>query len=247
MDAFSKIAEHIKHDTHVAILTGAGISAESGIPTFRDKDGIWTKMDPNQLASFDVFLRDPVLVSHWYQHRRKVAEEHKPNAGHLALAELEKFCKSVTVVTQNIDRYHQKAGSKNVIELHGNIEENYCIRCKKFQEIPELKDNDVPKCKYCGDLVRPNVVWFGEMLPQDAIRKASETARNCDVFFSVGTSTVVFPAAQFPLDAKNSGAVLIEINPEETMLTPYCHYSVREKSSVALTQLLEILKKKIEK
>ncbi|MCX7876764.1 MAG: NAD-dependent deacylase, partial [Melioribacteraceae bacterium] len=159
--------EKLKEANKIVFFTGAGISAESGIPTFRGADGIWNKMKPEELASFNGFMKNPDLVWEWYQYRRNIIHNVKPNAGHFAIAELENFF-DVTVVTQNIDNLHRRAGSSKIFELHGNIERNYCINCHTFYNeefTNELKN--VPKCKKCGGLIRPDVVWFGEMLPED--------------------------------------------------------------------------------
>lgn len=159
--------ERLTKAKKLVFFTGAGISAESGIATFRGADGIWNKMKPEELASFDAFMRNPDLVWEWYQHRRDIIHKVEPNTGHIAIVELEKFY-DVTVVTQNIDNLHRRAGSTNIFELHGNIERNFCVDCKTFFNLPELEIKyGVPKCKNCGGLIRPDVVWFGEMLPQD--------------------------------------------------------------------------------
>ena len=147
----------------LVFFTGAGISAESGIPTFRGKGGIWNKLKPEELANFDAFMRNPDMVWEWYNHRKKVILESKPNAAHLAIAEMENYFDDVIVVTQNIDNLHRRAGSKNIFELHGNIERNFCVNCKKFYNEELDFNHGVPKCK-CGGLIRPDVVWFGEYL-----------------------------------------------------------------------------------
>ena len=222
----------------IIFFTGAGISSESGIPTFRGKDGIWNKLKPEELANFDAFLKNPGLVWEWYKHRKQIIKESKPNAGHLAIAEAQNIFRSVTVVTQNIDNLHRRAGSKIVYELHGNIERNYCIRCKTFYNEELDFSIGVPKCT-CGGLIRPDVVWFGEYLPEDQFHASEEAARNCDIFFIVGTSAVVYPATSLVFAAKQSGAYLIEVNIEETEISRYADESIFGSSGEVLPALLK--------
>ncbi|MCX7880496.1 MAG: NAD-dependent deacylase [Ignavibacteria bacterium] len=229
----------------VAALTGAGVSAESGIKTFRDPDGLWAKFNPMELASIDGFLSNPQRVWDWYQYRREVINNAKPNPGHYALAEMEKLFPQFTLITQNVDRLHQKAGSKKVIELHGNIIENHCFQCKRpFEGETALPDGEIPKCPSCGGLIRPSVVWFGELLPFDALTEAEQSATECNVFFSIGTSAEVYPAANLPLIAKRSGALVVEVNPNYTALTPYVDFKISETSAVALPAIVEEVKRK---
>jgi NAD-dependent deacetylase len=205
----------------VVAFTGAGISAESGVPTFRGADGIWKKMRPEELASMNGFLSNPALVWEWYEHRRTIVHTVQPNAGHRALVEMETMFPRVTVVTQNIDNLHRRAGSSRVIELHGNIERNYCLQCgTQYGEGIVLRPDSVPSCPRCGGLVRPDVVWFGEMLPEDAWEEAVRACESADILISVGTSAVVYPAASLPLAAKRAGSFILEINPDPTPLTP---------------------------
>jgi NAD-dependent deacetylase len=228
----------------VAVLTGAGISAESGVATFRDPDGLWAKFRPEELASMDGFLKNPTLVWEWYQARREVIDRVKPNAGHEALVGMQKYYEqhggTFTLITQNVDRLHQAAGSSSVIELHGNIIENYCSRCKQPHEYiyaANPTQNEPPRCTYCGGMIRPAVVWFGEMLPVDALEAASEAACGCDVMFSIGTSAEVYPAAGLPLEAKRNGALFIEVNPNDTALTRYADVKISAPSGEALPVL----------
>ena len=223
----------------VVVLTGAGISAESGIPTFRGKDGLWNKYDPHQLASLDAFVKDPKLVWEWYDWRRQLIAKAEPNRGHKILAQMERDIEDFWVVTQNVDGLHQRAGSKNVVELHGNIWKVRCMSCKRENydyrtPLPEIP----PKCE-CGGLLRPGVVWFGESLPMDALQRAYELSESAEVFLVVGTSAQVYPAAELPLVAKRSGAKLIEVNPEETPISPYADVVVREKASTGLEKVAE--------
>ena len=224
----------------VVILTGAGISAESGIATFRDPDGLWAKFNPAELASMDGFLANTELVWSWYRYRVKIVEKSNPNPGHEAIAQMEKIFPNVTLITQNVDRLHQRAGSKNIYELHGNLVENYCIDCKEPFNVKEVENPDnLPQCGKCGGKIRPNVVWFGEMLPYDALKAAEDATIESDVFFSVGTSAEVYPAANLPLIAKQNGAYVVEVNPKATAITPYMDCSIREIAGVALPQILD--------
>jgi NAD-dependent deacetylase len=210
----------LKTAESVVAFTGAGISAESGVPTFRGGDGIWAKMRPEELASMAGFLKNPDLVWQWYAHRKKVIAEVEPNAGHRALVSMERLFPRVTVITQNIDNLHRRAGSSVVHELHGNIERNYCMKCgTAYANEAVLAAPGVPLCNACGGTIRPDVVWFGEMLPEDEWERALRAAHSADLFFSIGTSSVVYPAASLPLTAKMQGAYLVEINPERTPLT----------------------------
>ncbi|PKL83899.1 MAG: NAD-dependent protein deacylase, partial [Ignavibacteriae bacterium HGW-Ignavibacteriae-3] len=222
----SEFLEKLSTAKKIVFFTGAGISAESGISTFRGKDGIWNKMKPEELASFDAFMRNPDLVWEWYQHRRDIIHKAQPNAGHLAISELEHYF-DVSVVTQNIDNLHRRAGSKKVFELHGNIERNFCVNCHTFYNSLEIEiKNKAPKCGKCGGLVRPDVVWFGEMLPQDEFTDGERAAEWSDICFVVGTSAVVYPAAYIPISARNAGSYIVEVNLEPTEMTRFADYSL---------------------
>ncbi|MFH0734864.1 MAG: NAD-dependent deacylase [bacterium] len=243
MDFDKKLLSIIKAAKNVVFFTGAGISAESGIPTFRGKDGIWNKLRPEELANFNAFLKNPDLVWEWYQLRKKIIDENRPNPGHLAIAQSENIFENVTVITQNVDNLHRRAGSKNVLELHGNIEKNYCIKCKKrYDDLKTTNDKKAHKCTICGGLIRPDIVWFGEMLPQDVFDDSEKAAKKCDVCFVVGTSAVVFPAANIPILAKRYGAVIVEINIEKTDMTAFAHYSLFGTSGIILPELLKQVK-----
>lgn len=224
----------------VVAFTGAGMSAESGVPTFRGTDGIWTKFKPEELANLDAFVRNPELVWEWYAARKKIIASVQPNAGHYALVEMEKLFPSFTIVTQNIDNLHRRAGSSRVYELHGNIERNYCMQCgKPFTNEYVLQSGAVPRCP-CGGLIRPDVVWFGELLPEDEWDGAERACRSADVLLSIGTSGVVYPAASLPLTAKRSGAYLIEINPEPTLLSEDADEFLQGKAGEILPELVRI-------
>lgn len=244
MNLSKNMIERLAGANHVAVLTGAGVSAESGIKTFRDPDGLWAKLNPQQLASIDGFMKDPKTVWAWYQERRDIIANCKPNPGHFALAEFSKIFPKFDLITQNVDRLHQSAGSENVIELHGNIIDNRCFDCgKPYNEDISTKELDIPKCKSCGGKIRPCVVWFGEMLPEKALSQADYISRTCDVFLSIGTSAEVYPAAHLPVAAKQSGAFVIEINPNETSISRFMDCVIRETSAKALPAIIEELKK----
>ena len=210
----------LKSAQSAAALTGAGISAESGIETFRGENGLWNRFKPEELANVDAFLRNPDLVWAWYAYRKRVIHQSGPNAAHRALVELEALIPDWTTITQNVDDLHRRAGSRNVAELHGNITRNYCYECGARCDDDTLpEENNAPHCSKCGGLVRPDVVWFGGLLPPDAWEKAEDAARRADVFFSIGTSAVVYPAASLPLIAKRHGAYVVEVNMDATPLT----------------------------
>ncbi len=242
MELKKEFVEKLKAAKKIVFFTGAGISAESGISTFRGKDGIWNKMKPEELANFDAFMRNPDLVWEWYQHRRDIINKSKPNAAHSVIAELEKYFE-VSVVTQNIDNLHRRAGSTKIFELHGNIERNYCVDCHTFFDSINIENpNFVPYCKLCGGLVRPDIVWFGEMLPQDQFSGGEKAAELSDICFVIGTSAVVYPAAYIPMSAKQAGSYLVEINIEPTELSRYADYSVFGKAGEILPEILKEVK-----
>ncbi len=202
---------------HVVVYSGAGVSKESSISTFRDPgDGLWARYDPMQLATAEAYARDPALVWRWYMDRFGLIEQAAPNPGHHALAALERLV-DLTVVTQNIDGLHQRAGSRDVIELHGSAHRFKCVdgRHTGFT-LADVAGSDEapPRCPRCGDLIRPDVVWFGESLPAAALERALDLAARCDVLLAVGTSGVVYPAALVPAAAHQAGAALIDVNPE---------------------------------
>ena len=208
------------HARQVVAFTGAGISAESGVPTFRGPGSIWEKFKPEELASMDAFMRNPALVWEWYAHRKTIIAAVQPNPGHVALARMESLFPRFTLVTQNIDNLHRRAGSVRLHELHGNIERSYCTRCGKIcPDVVIAERGQVPLCPACGGIVRPDVVWFGEMLPEDEWGASVTAAEGADVFLSIGTSAVVYPAASLPLMAKQHGAFLVEVNTEPTPMT----------------------------
>jgi NAD-dependent deacetylase len=220
----------------IVAVTGAGISAESGLATFRDaQTGLWSKFKPEELATAEAFQRDPKFVQDWYAWRREQALKAQPNAGHLALAEMEKRAVEFLLVTQNVDGLHARAGSKRMVELHGNI---HRFRCFENDCASDNFDIENGRCRSCGGYLRPGVVWFGEMLPVDALESAIAAAEECDVFFSIGTSNIVYPAADLWRRAKNNGAVVVEINRDPTPLTPLADYSFLGKAGEILPALV---------
>jgi len=237
---FEDLENELKNAEKIVFVTGAGISQESGIPTFRGKDGHWRKHDPMKLATIDAFYEDPKLVWEWYEDRRKNILAAQPNPGHKAIAELEKYAK-VVVLTQNIDGLHQRAGSTNVLELHGSIIRIKCTVCDFKDEITSTFERFPPICK-CGEMLRPDVVWFGEGLPQDVWGEAINHANSCDVMIIAGTSLVVSPANSLPMYARQNNSILIEINPEPTVMTSDVDLSLQTTSANALPQLVSIFK-----
>jgi NAD-dependent deacetylase len=223
----------------VVALTGSGISAESGVPTFREaQTGLWERYDPQELATPEAFARDPHLVWEWYEWRRNLVAKAEPNPGHRALAELERRIPGFTLVTQNVDGLHQRAGIRDAIELHSNILRSKCSLEDEVVQPEEYDDSLPPRCARCGAFLRPDVVWFGEMLPAGALEAASEAARECELFLSIGTSGLVYPAAALPYEALENGATLVEVNPSETPLTPHADYSLRGPAGEVLPKLL---------
>lgn len=232
------LIEVLRRSERVVALTGSGVSAESGVPTFRDAQvGLWERYDPQDLATPEAFTRDPDLVWSWYACRRGLVQGAEPNAAHTALAELERRVPRFTLVTQNVDGLHRRAGSQNVLELHGNILRTLCS-AEKLPVEPDEHTEGTPVCPNCGAPLRPGVVWFGESLPESELAAASEAVRECDLLFSIGTSGLVYPAAALPYDARNTGAKVVEINPDETPLTKIADFSLRGKAGDVLPALI---------
>ena len=223
----------------MSILTGAGISAESGVPTFRGEHGLWKKYRPEELANFDAFMKNPQLVWEWYNYRKKLIFEVNPNPGHFALARMEELMPECCLITQNVDGLHWKAGSQNILELHGNIMRSRCVECGNKSDSAEMeKEGELPRCE-CGGLMRPDVVWFGEMLPQDILHSAFRAAETCDVFLCIGTSALVHPAASLPLVAKEAGGFVVEVNTEPTVISDRIDETLLGPSGVILPELLK--------
>jgi NAD-dependent deacetylase len=228
----------LKRTSNLVALTGAGVSQESGLRTFRDSQaGLWAQYKPEELASPEAFARNPKLIWDWYAWRREAVKGARPNRGHEALATIEKHIPTFTLITQNVDGLHRMAGSINVLELHGNIQRVRCSECARIAETWDDDSETVPRCEVCSGLLRPDVVWFGESLPQDQLSAAIEATRSCSVFFSIGTSGVVQPAASLAYAAQSFGAVLVEINLDLTPLTAKADFFLQGKSGDLLPEL----------
>jgi NAD-dependent deacetylase len=231
-------AKRIREARAVAVLTGAGVSAESGVPTFRGEGGLWRQFRAEDLATPGAFARDPRLVWEWYDWRRQKIAACRPNPAHHALAALESLAAEFLLITQNIDDLHRKAGSRRLVELHGNIWRVRCTREGTVSALPDVPLDEIPPRCGCGALLRPDVVWFGESLPVDALERAMLAAETCELFLVVGTSTLVQPAASLPLVAKGRGAAVIEVNPDPTPISHLVDVSLRGKAGEILPALL---------
>ena len=242
----SQLIDILCQTKQIVVLTGAGISAESGIPTFRGEEGLWKQYRAEDLATPIAFIKDPKLVWEWYDWRRGIIASKKPNAGHKILGRWEKIFPNFILITQNIDGLHQKAGSKNILELHGNI---WKVRCTEERTITENHDIPLeeipPHCSDCGALLRPHVVWFGESLSSSVLYKAFQVSSSCEIIFSIGTSAVVQPAASLPRAAAEANAKIVEINPDPTPLTSYADFSFRGKAGEILPLINKELNKKL--
>jgi NAD-dependent deacetylase len=222
-DGLQTAVRALARAARVAVFTGAGVSRESGIPTFREPEtGLWVRYDPMQLATPEAYRNDPEFVWSWYEHRFGVVTAAEPNPGHFAIAELERLLPRVAVITQNIDGLHQRAGSSHVIELHGTMHSFRCIdgrhRGYGWNDIANQEEKP-PRCPECGEYLRPEVVWFGEGLPPDALNAAQQLSAGCEAMLIVGTSGVVYPAAAMPLIAHEAGATVIDVNPRRDELS----------------------------
>jgi NAD-dependent deacetylase len=234
------LLDALRDARHVCVLTGAGVSAESGVPTFRDaQEGLWATYRPEDLATPEAFLADPALVWRWYRWRRDTVSNVKPNPGHYALARLAKQVPQLTLITQNVDNLHQRAGNDELIEFHGNIFEDRC--CEEGTLHTGDDSLDVPTCPDCGSPLRPGVVWFGEAIPEEALARSWAAAANCDVFLSIGTSSLVYPAAGLADVAGQHGALRAEVNPNPTLQASSFDFALAGKSGVILPELVELL------
>jgi NAD-dependent deacetylase len=236
----STLVERVKKAERVTVLTGAGVSAESKIPTFRDaQTGLWSKYRPEELATPEAFQRDPKMVWEWYQWRRELVNEAHPNPGHHALVVMQEKIPIFSLITQNVDGLHQRAGSTNVIELHGNINRTKCWKdgtvVKEYSETDQVP----PPCPRCGAYLRPDVVWFGESLPPEAVTRATQASVMGEIFFSVGTSALVYPAAGFVYHAMQQGAYTVEINPDATPQSSEVHHVLKGPSGQILPELVK--------
>ena len=224
------------------MLTGAGISAESGVPTFRDaQTGLWAQFRPEDLATPEAFARDPKHIWQWYEWRRGLVRAVEPNPGHRALADLAHRVPQLTLVTQNVDGLHQRAGSHDVIEYHGNLFRDRCSVEGAVRERATETISGLPECARCGALLRPDVVWFGEAIPEQAQRQADDAATNCDVFLSIGTAAAVYPAAGLADRAARAGAQVIEVNLEPTGLSERADVALHGKAGTVLPALVQSL------
>lgn len=245
----SKIVHALQKAQRVVVLTGAGVSAESGVPTFRDKQtGLWENFDAAELATPSAFQHDPALVWGWYEWRRMLVLRAEPNPAHQAIAAMAEHIPQFTLITQNVDDLHERAGSKQTLHVHGELARPYCEACRKHYvlptEIPQLPPGGMriepPRCASCGARVRPGVVWFGESLPELEWAAAVEAATYCDVFLSVGTSSVVQPAASLTQMAIRAGAVTVQVNPNETALDASVTFAVRGQAGIILPELVGV-------
>jgi NAD-dependent deacetylase len=236
-------AQVLDRARRVCVLTGAGISAESGIPTFRDAlTGLWSQFKAEELATPEAFERNPQLVWEWYEWRRELVRGAEPNAGHRALAALAHRVPELTLVTQNVDGLHQRAGSEQVLEYHGNILRDRCTVEGVVVQRPKRSATGLPRCPACGGLLRPDVVWFGEAIPRRPMLEAAIAADTCDVFVSVGTSSLVYPAAGLAETALRRGATVIEVNPNPTDLSDAVQIVLTGPAGRILPELLDSMR-----
>ncbi len=239
MDFSPDLLDCLRRARAIAAFTGAGVSAESGVPTFRDaQTGLWAQFRAEDLATPQAFRRDPVTVWNWYAWRRTLIAAVEPNPAHHAIAAMAAQLPALTVITQNVDGLHQRAGSREVIELHGNIWRTQCFDCSAPADALPEDGAVLPRCAHCGGMLRPGVVWFGEALPMQAWRRAAAAVASCDVFFCIGTSSLVEPAASLPHQARAAGARLIQVNPEPTAHDAVAHHILRGKAGEILPSLL---------
>jgi len=232
------LAERLAGARSVVVLTGAGVSAESGVPTFRGADGLWRQYRVEDLATPEAFRRNPRLVWEWYDWRRQLIAGCAPNPAHAAIAWLERQVPEFLLVTQNVDGLHRRAGSVRMVELHGNLWRARCLQEGTTRDLPDVPLAEMPPRCSCGGLLRPDVVWFGEALPPSALEQALQAADSCDVFLVVGTSAAVQPAASLPRVAREHGAFVVEVNLESTPLTGIAHDRHHGKAGVLLPRLL---------
>jgi len=238
-----KLVVRLKNATEVTVLTGAGISAESGVPTFRGEDGLWNKHQVEEIATYDAFLNNPRLFWDFYSWRRKLLKDVEPNLGHYALVDFERFYDHFTLITQNVDNLHKKAGNNKVIELHGNVLRTRCSKCNAPYEKEFYEANPIPMCEKCSGMTRPDVVLFGENLDENLLKNAQALSATSEVFFSIGTSGLVEPAASLPFLAKANGAYIVELNKDETPLSTHADSFIKGESGKILPQLVMIIER----
>lgn len=236
-----KLLSRLKNASSVVALSGAGISADSGIPTFRGEDGLWENQKPEEIATPQALRTNPDLFWKFYNWRKKLIKEVKPNLGHYALVDFERIYEDFLVVTQNVDNLHREAGNEKIIELHGNIFHTKCAECGNIHGKPIPENVQIPICESCGGPLRPDVVLFGENLEEKKLRAAQEAAAGSEIFFSVGTSSLVEPAASLPFLAKGNGSYVVEINSEETPLSQHADECLRGKTEKLLPALVIII------
>jgi NAD-dependent deacetylase len=242
-----KLLASLRRASRVVVFTGAGISAESGVPTFRDaQTGLWANFDATELATPEAFERNPALVWGWYEWRRAMVHKAKPNPAHLAIAAMATRVPTFTLITQNVDDLHERAGSRDVLHLHGQLARSFCRECGELCTRPEPPSPDAegrridpPMCAACGGPVRPGVVWFGESLPEREWLASTEAASRCEVFFCVGTSSLVYPAASLTSLAIAAGAVTVQVNPNATDIDGAVTWSIRGPAGEVLPQIVE--------
>jgi len=236
-----KLLSRLKNASAVTALSGAGISAVSGVPTFRGKDGLWENKKAEDLATLHALRTNPELFWNFYNWRKRLINEVKPNLGHYALVDFERIYEDFMLVTQNVDNLHQEAGNNKIVELHGNIFNTKCADCENCYTEPISESSQIPRCNACGGPLRPDVVLFGENLEEKNLRAAQEAAACSEIFFSIGTSALVEPAASLPFLAKANGAYVVEVNPEETPLSQHADECLRGKTEKLLPGLVIII------
>ena len=241
-DLIERAAQTIRTARKTVALTGAGISAESGIPTFRDPGGLWDRYDPEEYATIEAFHRDPGKVWRMMKDFTELKTA-LPNPGHFGLAHLEQLGLLHCIITQNVDNLHQAAGSRDVIGFHGNMRQVVCLSCRKMLPLEEISLETLPPYCGCGGVFKPAGVFFGEPIPSHALYRSQDEAQSCDLILVIGTSAVVYPAADIPRMAKEGGAQVIEINPERTDLTDrLADLIIQEKAGTAIPQIVAAIK-----
>ena len=240
MEFQGEMVEKFKTARNVLVVTGSGISAESGVPTFRGEDGLWKRYRAEDLATPYAFDSDPKLVWEWYDWRRQIIGKALPNPAHVTLVEMEEHYPQFLLVTQNVDGLHRRAGSRNMVEIHGNIWRTRCMAEGNVSTLEENPLTKIPPLCSCGALLRPDVVWFGESLPIEGLARAEDACRECDILLVVGTSGYVYPVASFPRVAKSAGATVVEVNVENTPISNCSDYTLLGKASDVLPELWKV-------
>ncbi len=239
-----KVVERLAQAKSLLVITGAGISAESGIPTFRGADGLWKNYRAEELATLDAFERDPATVWQWYDWRRGIIGKAEPNLGHLAIKELEDMFENFLLITQNVDGLHGRTGIKNIVEIHGNLWRTRCTREGKISMLMDVPLKSIPPKCDCGAVLRPDVVWFGESIPSYALELSFNVLEQCDALIVIGTSGVVYPVASFPQTVKDNGGYVVEVNVEPTPISSIADASLYGNSGDILPMIVKWLKEK---